>query len=172
MFEGLKILKNHQIQDSRGFFQELWNKRTFSEQNIHVNFVQTNHSRSYPNSLRGLHYQIGQGKLVGVVRGSIWNVVVDIRNESPTRGKHFSVELSEVNGLELWIPPGFANGFCVLGDTPADVLYHTTDFYNPAVESGIRWNDSDLAIQWPSCATIISERDQALPMWKQLCTHK
>jgi dTDP-4-dehydrorhamnose 3,5-epimerase len=118
--------------------------------------------------VRGLHYQTGQGKLVGVTRGSIWDVAVDIRPESPTRGRHFGLELNDENGLQLWIPSGFAHGFCVLGDQPADVLYLVDDFYDPKRETGIRWDDPTLGVPWPVdlSRAILSARDAGQPFWK------
>jgi len=124
-------------------------------------FVQDNHSRSFPNVLRGLHYQPGQGKLVSVIRGRIWDVAVDIRPDSETLGQHYSVELSDENGRMLWIPSGFAHGFCVLGDQPADVLYKVTSVYNPVGEGGIAYDDPELGIKWPIENPIISARDKA-----------
>jgi dTDP-4-dehydrorhamnose 3,5-epimerase len=114
--------------------------------------------------LRGLHYQFSppQGKLVGVTRGSIWDVAVDIRAESPTYGQSYGVELSDMNGRLLWIPAGFAHGFCVLGDEPADVIYKTDGEYNPTSENGIHWADPDLAIEWPVNEPVVSDRDEAL----------
>jgi dTDP-4-dehydrorhamnose 3,5-epimerase len=119
--------------------------------------------------LRGLHYQTApaQGKLVGVVRGRIWDVVVDIRPSSPTYGRHSAVELTDLNGRLLWIPAGFAHGFCVLGDEPADVLYKVDALYNPASEGGIRWDDPELGIAWPIERPVISARDQKLPSFAE-----
>ena len=132
-------------------------------------FVQDNHSRSMPGVLRGLHYQNAppQGKLVGVVRGRVWDVVVDIRPESPTFGQHVGIELSDMNGRLLWIPPRFAHGFCVLGDEPADILYKVDAPYNPATEAGLCWGDADLAIAWPSERPVVSGRDKRLPSFAQ-----
>ena len=122
---GLVLVELKIFGDVRGFFVERFQLQRFAEQGLPTQFIQDNHSRSGPKVLRGLHYQSqpAQGKLVGVIRGCIWDVVVDIRPESPTFGKHFGLEMSDMNGRMLWIPPGFAHGFCVLGDEPADVLY-------------------------------------------------
>jgi dTDP-4-dehydrorhamnose 3,5-epimerase len=115
--------------------------------------------------LRGLHYQHTppQGKLVGVLRGQIFDVAVDIRPDSPTYGQYIGVELTDRNGKVLWIPAGFAHGFCVLGDEPADVLYRADALYGPRGEGGIAWNDPDLAVPWPISNPIVSDRDRAMP---------
>ncbi|MEO5969567.1 MAG: dTDP-4-dehydrorhamnose 3,5-epimerase [Bdellovibrionia bacterium] len=163
--EGLKVVQLDIWKDSRGFFMERFNLDKFRNAGLPFEFVQDNHSRSIPRVLRGLHYQPepAQGKLVGVLKGKIWDVAVDIRHESKTFGKSFGLELSDENGLLLWIPAGFAHGFCVLGDEPADVLYKVNALYNPKTEAGIKWDDSDFAIKWPVPNPIISERDQKLP---------
>ncbi|MEL6325506.1 MAG: dTDP-4-dehydrorhamnose 3,5-epimerase [Cyanobacteria bacterium J06626_23] len=150
--------------DERGFFYESFNKKIF-EQGIgaDVDFVQDNHSRSAQNVLRGLHYQIRQvqGKLVRVVKGAIYDVAVDIRQQSSTFGEWVGVTLSADNRRQLWVPPGFAHGFLVLSDS-AEVLYKTTDYYAPEHERCILWNDPDLAIDWPlqTPAPILSKKDQ------------
>ena len=122
--------------------------------------------------MRGLHYQVApsQGKLVGVLRGRIWDVVVDIRAGSGTFGKHFGIELSDTNGCLLWVPPGFAHGFMVIGDVPADVLYKVDQPYNPAGEGGILWSDPDLGIHWPEDSglkAIVNAKDLLLPCFKE-----
>lgn len=156
--------------DARGFFVERFNRQDFRQLGLPVDFVQDNHSRSAPGVLRGLHYQFDppQGKLIGVTRGRVWDVTVDIRRDSPTFGQHCSTELSDLNGLALWIPPGFAHGFCVLGDEPADMLYKVDAPWNPAGESGIHPLDPDLAIKWPVREPILSARDQKLPAFRTL----
>lgn len=138
--------------DTRGFFFESFNQKAFDEAvGAHVEFVQDNHSRSVKGVLRGLHYQIQQpqGKLVRVVRGAAFDVAVDIRKSSPTFGQWVGVELSEENHRQLWVPPGLAHGFLVTSES-ADFLYKTTDYYAPAHERCIAWNDVDLAIAWPA----------------------
>ncbi|MFN7684779.1 MAG: dTDP-4-dehydrorhamnose 3,5-epimerase [Oligoflexia bacterium] len=162
--DGLKLIQLAVHGDERGFFVERFQAERFREHGLPAHFVQDNHSRSAPGVLRGLHFQTNpaQGKLVGCVRGRIWDVAVDIRQSSPTFGQHFGVELSDMNGKLLWIPAGFAHGFCVLGDAPADVLYKVDAFYNPATEGGIRWNDPKLGIQWPIASPTVSSRDAAL----------
>jgi dTDP-4-dehydrorhamnose 3,5-epimerase len=166
---GLKVIQLKVHGDSRGFFVERFNHDSFVAAGLPVNFIQDNHSRSAPGILRGLHYQYepGQGKLVGVIRGRILDVAVDIRPGSPTYGQYEAEELSSDNGRLLWIPAGFAHGFCVLGDEPADVLYKVTAPYNPAGEGGIRYDDPDLAVSWPLTDPQISERDKNLPSWKE-----
>ena len=139
--------------DARGFFYESFNGKAFDEAvGRRVEFVQDNHSRSTRGVLRGLHYQIQQpqGKLVRVARGAVFDVAVDIRKSSATFGKWVGAELSEDNHRQLWVPPGFAHGFLVLSDS-ADFLYKTTDYYAPAHERAICWDDARLAIDWPDC---------------------
>lgn len=157
--------------DSRGFFVERFHVKHFAESGIAGDFVQDNHSRSAPGILRGLHYQHNpaQGKLVGVVRGRVWDVAVDIRPGSATFGKYYALELSGDNGLLFWIPAGFAHGFCVLGDEPADMLYKVNSYYNSQGEGGIRFDDPTLNIAWPLTNPMISKRDKALPGWKDYC---
>jgi dTDP-4-dehydrorhamnose 3,5-epimerase len=136
--------------DERGFFLETWNERTFASIGISAHFVQDNHSRSSRGVLRGLHYQIQQpqGKLLRVVAGQIFDVVVDIRKSSPTFGKVATFDLDSRDKTMLWVPIGFAHGFIVVSDF-AEVLYKTTDFYAPEHERSIVWDDPDLAIPWP-----------------------
>ncbi len=148
--DGVLILAPKVFGDSRGFFFESFNQRVFDEAvGRSVTFVQDNHSRSGRNVLRGLHYQVErpQGKLVRVVAGSVFDVAVDIRRESPTFGRWVGVELSAENKRQLWIPPGLAHGFVVHSES-ADFLYKTTDYWFPEYERCIRWDDPDLAIDW------------------------
>ncbi len=168
--EGLLLVELKLHGDERGFFVERFNSEQFKKHGLPIQFVQDNHSRSAPGILRGLHFQNdpAQGKLVGVVRGSIWDVAVDVRPGSPTFGKHYGVELTDLNGKLLWIPSGFAHGFCVTGNQPADVFYKVDAFYNPATEAGIAWNDPELAIDWPCRNPTLSARDQALPTLQNL----
>ncbi len=163
--EGLALIELAIRDDQRGFFVERFHLTRYQEAGLPTQFVQENHSRSVPSVLRGLHYQHTppQGKLVGVTRGHIWDVVVDIRYDSPTYGQHLWMELSDRNGRLVWIPPGFAHGFCVLGDEPADLVYKVDAYYNPLGEAGIHWADADLAIPWPVRYPIVSERDGGLP---------
>jgi dTDP-4-dehydrorhamnose 3,5-epimerase len=150
--------------DSRGFFYESFNARAFAEQaGIEATFVQDNHSRSLKGVLRGLHYQVqnAQGKLVRVVQGEVLDVAVDIRESSPTYGRWVAERLSAQNHRQMWIPAGFAHGFVVLSDA-AEFLYKTTDYYNPAAERSIRWDDPDLNIDWQldGLQPQLSEKDQ------------
>ena len=156
--------------DARGFFLESFNQRVFHEATgADVNFVQDNHSRSARGVLRGLHYQLKQpqGKLVRVVRGSVFDVAVDIRRSSPTFGRWVGVELSEQNQHQLWVPAGFAHGFMVLSES-ADFLYKTTEYYAPEHERCIAWNDPAIGVEWPLAATalaapLLSNKDAAAP---------
>ena len=144
------LIKPKVFGDARGFFFESFNQQAFNEATgTSHDFVQDNHSRSSKGVLRGLHYQIQQpqGKLVRVVRGSVFDVAVDIRKSSPTFGQWVGAELTEENQHQLWVPPGFAHGFVVLSES-ADFLYKTTDYYAPAHERCIAWNDPDLAVDW------------------------
>jgi len=136
--------------DERGFFFESWNERSFADAGITARFVQDNHSRSAKGVLRGLHYQVRQpqGKLLRVVAGEIFDAVVDIRRSSPGFGKIATHKLDSSGKRMLWVPEGFAHGFCVVSDY-AEVLYKTTDFYAPEHERSIAWDDPDLAIPWP-----------------------
>jgi dTDP-4-dehydrorhamnose 3,5-epimerase len=161
----LKVITLDIYGDRRGFFVERFSAEKFGELGLPAAFVQDNHSRSSPGILRGLHYQWDppQGKLVGVIRGRILDVAVDIRSNSATFGQHYAVELSDENGKLLWVPPGFAHGFCVLGDEPVDMIYKVTAPYNPKGEGGIRYNDAALGIAWPVANPMVSDRDKGLP---------
>jgi dTDP-4-dehydrorhamnose 3,5-epimerase len=149
--------------DSRGFFLESYNQRVFQEATGWAPaFVQDNHSGSAKNVLRGLHYQIKQpqGKLVRVVAGEVFDVAVDVRRSSPTFGKWVGARLSAENRQQMWVPPGFAHGFLVLSEF-AEFLYKTTDFYAPAHECCIRWDDPAIGIEWPlQGAPLLSQKDQ------------
>jgi len=139
------------FEDARGFFYESFNRRAFAKAGIDADFVQDNHSRSRRGVLRGLHYQIehAQGKLVRVSAGEVFDVAVDLRRSSPHFGRHAAVSLSAANRRMLFIPPGFAHGFLVVSDV-AEFLYKTTDYWYPAHERTLRWNDPALGIAWPS----------------------
>jgi len=167
--KGLKIVALDVLGDARGFFVERYQQDKFKDAGLPTDFIQDNHSRSAPNILRGLHYQHTppQGKLVGVTRGRVLDVAVDIRPNSPTYGQYEAVELTGDNGLLFWIPAGFAHGFCVLGDEPADMLYKVTGKYSAAGEGGIAYNDPDLAIDWPLKNPLISARDQGQQSFAQ-----
>ena len=149
--------------DARGFFFESWNAREFERAGIRASFVQDNHSRSQKGVLRGLHYQVRQpqGKLIRVIEGEIFDVAVDIRRSSPNFGKWGSSRLSSQSKSLLWVPVGFAHGFCVLSES-AEVLYKTTDFYAPEHERTIAWNDPQVGIDWPVVgAPLLSPKDAA-----------
>lgn len=149
--EGLLILEPKVFGDARGFFMESYNAKTFAElTGLRLDFVQDNHSRSARGVLRGLHYQLQQpqGKLVRVVSGRVWDVAVDMRRSSPTFGQWQGLELSAENNRQFWVPAGFAHGFVVLSEF-ADFLYKTTDYYAPAHERCLMWNDPTVGVQWP-----------------------
>lgn len=158
--------------DDRGFFLETFQTRRYAElANIHLPFVQDNHSRSRRGVLRGLHFQIRkpQGKLVRVVRGEVFDVAVDLRRDSPTFGQWEGVVLNEDNKRQFWVPPGFAHGFVVMSEV-ADFEYKCTDYYDPADEAAIAWNDPDLAIEWPEGLEIsLSNKDAGAPGFKAFC---
>jgi dTDP-4-dehydrorhamnose 3,5-epimerase len=161
---GVLILEPKVFGDERGFFYESFNARAFAEATgLSREFVQDNHSRSQRGVLRGLHYQVqqAQGKLVRVTAGEVYDVAVDIRRDSPTFGRWIGVTLSAENKRQLWVPEGFAHGFLVLSEF-AEFLYKTTDYYAPAHERCIRWDDPSLAIDWPhATAPQLSAKDQA-----------
>lgn len=159
---GVMIIEPRLFHDQRGYFYESFNENKFKQLIVSdVSFKQDNQSRSVKGVLRGLHYQeapYAQGKLVRCVRGEVFDVAVDIRKESPTYGEWVGIVLSEENNKQLWIPAGFAHGFLTLSEK-ADFLYKTTDYYSPAHERCIKWDDTDLNIEWPSMEYIISEKD-------------
>ncbi|MDP9895811.1 dTDP-4-dehydrorhamnose 3,5-epimerase [Variovorax boronicumulans] len=161
------ILEPKVFGDARGFFLESYNEEVFRRATgSDLAFKQDNHSRSSKGVLRGLHYQVKQpqGKLVRVVQGAVFDVAVDIRPTSPTFGKWVGVELNESNHRQLWVPPGLAHGFLVLSET-ADFLYKTTDYYAPAHERSIAWNDPAIGIDWPlsGASPVLSAKDAAAP---------
>jgi dTDP-4-dehydrorhamnose 3,5-epimerase len=164
--DGVVLIEPRVFGDARGFFLETFVQRAFDAAiGRHVEFVQDNHSRSPRGVLRGLHWQAAphaQGKLVRVTQGAVFDVAVDIRAGSPTFGRWYGVELSGENHRQLWIAPGLAHGFLVLSES-ADFLYKATDYYAPAAERAIRWDDPDLAIAWPDLgmAPIVSAKDAA-----------
>ena len=159
------LVEPQRLGDARGFFMETYQYETFAANGITPRFVQDNHSRSAHGVLRGLHYQkdpFAQGKLLKVVVGEVFDVAVDIRRGSPTFGKWVGEMLSAENGCLLYVPPGFAHGFCVLSET-ADLIYKTTDYYHPDSEKGIIWNDAQIGVAWPVASPLLSARDQKLP---------
>jgi len=152
------------FEDARGFFMETFHAARFAAAGLPVSFVQDNHSRSIAGVLRGLHYQLRQpqGKLMRVVCGRVFDVAVDIRQGSPRFGQWVGIELSGQNRHQLYIPPGFAHGFCVLSER-ADFLYKCTELYAPGDEYGIAWDDPGLAIDWPPMEYLLSEKDRHFP---------
>jgi dTDP-4-dehydrorhamnose 3,5-epimerase len=155
--------------DTRGFLMETFKRSEFEAAGLPVTLVQENHSLSSAGTLRGLHYQRdpkAQGKLVRVIRGEIFDVAVDIRSGSPTYGQWVGVALSDSNRKSIYIPPGFAHGFCVVSPE-AEVIYKTTEEYAPDHEHGIRWNDPALGITWPVTSPNLSERDKHWPPFKK-----
>ena len=166
--DGLLTIEPKIFADPRGMFYEVYSESKYEEHGISC-FVQDNHSVSKKGVLRGLHYQVnpGQGKLVRVTRGEVFDVAVDIRKQSPTYGKWWGLSLSETNNFQLYIPIGFAHGFCVLSES-AEVLYKCSDYYSPENERGILWNDPDLAIDWPVKDPILSEKDAVYPLFSEL----
>jgi dTDP-4-dehydrorhamnose 3,5-epimerase len=147
--------------DSRGFFLETYSERAWDQLGVAGPFVQGNHSRSTAGTIRGLHFQRspGQSKLVRVARGRVWDVVVDIRRSSPTFGDWEAFELDDERHLQVYVPVGFAHGFCAISEV-VDVAYMVGSYYDPATERGIAWDDPDLAIPWPTEHPIVSERDR------------
>ena len=162
------VLEPKVFRDERGFFVETYRKETLARCGIAADLVQDNHSRSRKGTIRALHFQVppGQGKLVRCARGSVFDVVVDLRRSSPTFGRWWGAELSDKNHLQVWIPPGFAHGFCVTSDE-ADLVYRCTAYYDPDAERGIAWDSPDLAIPWPAESPKLSDRDRANPAFSE-----
>jgi len=161
----VRLIRAARFEDSRGFFWMTYRKSEFEALGIREDFLQDNLSRSSRGVLRGLHYQkepAAQGKLLTVLSGEIYDVTVDIRTDSPTFGEHADVKLSADRPDVLYIPPGFAHGFCVLSEF-ADVLYKVTKEYSPEHEAGIIWNDPEIGIRWPVRNPVLSEKDKKLP---------
>ena len=166
---GVLIIEPKVFGDQRGFFMETFQVDRYREAGITLPFVQDNHSRSQRGVLRGLHFQKTrpQGKLVGVSRGAVYDVAVDIDPASATYGQFVGVELNDDNHRQLWIPPGYAHGFCVLSEV-ADFQYKCTDFYFPADEGGLLWNDPDVGIPWPITEPQLSAKDANNPRLRDL----
>lgn len=165
--DGLVVLEPTVHGDERGFFMETFHEKMFANLGLPTHFAQDNHSRSSKGVLRGLHFQDpnAQGKLVRVVTGAVWDVAVDLRTGSSTFGRWFGTELTSENKRLVYVPPGFAHGFCVLSDT-ADFLYKCTTIYSPKDEHGIRWDDPDLNITWPVDRPQVSAKDASWPLLK------
>lgn len=168
---GVKLITPNKFGDSRGFFSETWNEAVLRDAGIDAHFVQDNHAfSSASGTLRGLHFQLppkAQDKLIRVTRGAIFDVAVDIRNGSPTFGQHVAVVLSAENWAQLWVPSGFAHGYCTI-QPDTEVIYKVTDYYSPADDRGIRFDDPQLAIDWPvaTSAAHLSDKDKAQPLLK------
>jgi len=163
--EGVRIIEPHVFPDARGFFLESYHAERYAQAGLPERFVQDNHSRSARGTIRGFHYQLRrpQGKLVRVVHGVVFDVAVDIRRGSPTFGKWVGVELSADNKRQLFIPGGFAHGFCVLADS-SEVEYKCTDYYVPDDQHGVRWDDPTIGIPWPTADPVLSDADRAYPL--------
>lgn len=166
--EGLLIIQPKVFEDARGYFYESYNKQVFINNRIDVDFVQDNQSLSQAGVLRGLHFQnppYAQGKLVRVLKGSVLDVAVDIRANSPTYGQNFTIELNETNKTMFWIPAGFAHGFLTLADNTI-FSYKCTNYYNKASEGCILWNDNDLKINWNISNPVLSDKDREGTVFK------
>jgi dTDP-4-dehydrorhamnose 3,5-epimerase len=169
LIEGVFLIEPKVFGDTRGFFFESYTKKKYGLTGIDVDFVQDNHSKSSQGVLRGLHYQISkpQDKLVRVTQGMVFDVAVDIRKNSPTFGHWVGFILSEQNMLQLFVPKGFAHGFCVLSEK-AEFLYKCSDYYFPEDEGGIIWDDPDLNVNWPIKDPRLSEKDKKYPRLKDI----
>ena len=170
--EGLLIIELRVFEDERGYFFESWSKDAFENAGLDINFVQDNQSFSSKGVVRGLHFQnppFAQGKLVRVLKGSVLDIAVDIRENSPTYGKYFSIHLSGENKTMFWIPPGFAHGFSTLEDNTI-FSYKCSGVYNKESEGSLLWNDTDLNINWKIKNPIISEKDQNSELFSNLKT--
>lgn len=165
----LVVIQPRVFKDPRGFFLETFQSQRYEGAGIAGPFVQDNHSRSAAGVLRGLHFQKNhpQGKLIYVVKGAVFDVSVDLRSGSPTFGRWYGTTLSDENNRQMYVPPGFAHGFCVLSES-VDFIYKCTDFYHPEDEGGLLWNDPDLAIEWPVGSPILAPRDMEFPRLTEL----
>ena len=171
--EDVRIIEPQVFKDDRGYFLETFHKHRFGSAGLNDVFVQDNLSYSVKNTLRGLHFQVTrpQAKLVQVISGEIFDVAVDIRRSSHTFGRWVSVRLSEHNKRQIYIPAGFAHGFCVLSRS-ARVFYKCSDFFDPDDEGGILWSDPDIAIDWPIAQPIVSHKDKGLPLISDIAPEK
>jgi dTDP-4-dehydrorhamnose 3,5-epimerase len=167
--DGVVLIEPQVHGDERGFLVETFREDTWRELGIEVEFVQENHSRSGRGILRGLHFQTepGQAKLVRCLRGRIWDVAVDLRRDSPTYRRWEGHELDDERHRQLFVPAGFAHGFCVLSEV-ADVAYKLSSYYDPATETGIAWNDPEVGVEWPISDPILSPRDQGAPGFAEI----
>jgi dTDP-4-dehydrorhamnose 3,5-epimerase len=162
--DGLVLLQPKVIADDRGFFFETYRRNDYAALGIDVEFVQDNHSRSVQGTIRALHFQLtpGQAKLIRCARGSVYDVAVDLRKGSPTYGGYEAFELSDENAHQVFIPVGFAHGFCVTS-AEADVTYKVSSYYDGATERGIAWDDPEIGVEWPVTEPLVSERDRSNP---------
>ena len=167
--DGLVLIAPKKHGDERGFFMETFRADAAAQQGIPTEFVQDNHSRSRRGTIRGIHFQThpGQGKLVRVARGSVFDVAVDLRRGSPTFGHWEGVELDDERAQQLYIPVGFGHGFCVTSEV-ADFVYRCTNYYDPATEAGFRFDDPEVGIEWPDVELIYSERDHSAPRLSEI----
>lgn len=168
LIDGPLVIQPRIFYDARGYFYESYNNETYVKAGIDVTFVQDNQSLSQKGAVRGLHFQappFEQGKLVRVIKGAVYDIIVDIRKESKTYGQHYGIELNEENFTMFWIPPGFAHGFSTLRDDTV-FAYKCTNLYDKSSEGGVLWNDSTLGIDWNVENPIVSDKDQILPPFK------
>jgi dTDP-4-dehydrorhamnose 3,5-epimerase len=167
--DGLVLIEPRVISDDRGFFFETFRANDYAELGVDVDFVQDNHSRSVRGTVRALHFQLepGQAKLVRAVRGAVWDVAVDLRRSSPTYGRYEAFELSDENARQIFVPVGFAHGFCVTSET-ADVTYKVSSYYDGATERGIAFDDPAIGIPWPVDEPLVSDRDRTSPRLEEI----
>jgi dTDP-4-dehydrorhamnose 3,5-epimerase len=167
--DGLVLMAPSKFGDERGFFMETFRADTWAAEGVPTDFVQDNHSRSRRGTLRGIHFQThpGQGKLVRVARGSVLDVVVDLRRASPTFGQWESVVLDDESAHQLYVPVGFGHGFCVTSEV-ADFVYKVTAYYDAETESGFRFDDPEVGIEWPEIELLYSERDRTAPLLSEI----
>jgi dTDP-4-dehydrorhamnose 3,5-epimerase len=167
--DGLVLVQPKVISDDRGFFFETYRRNEYAGLGIDIEFVQDNHSRSVRGTIRALHFQLrpGQAKLIRCARGSVYDVAVDLRKESPTYGQHETFVLSDKNAQQVFIPVGFAHGFCVTSEE-ADVVYKVSSYYEGETERGIAWDDPAIGVQWPVDEPLVSDRDRANPRLEEI----
>jgi dTDP-4-dehydrorhamnose 3,5-epimerase len=167
--DGLVLVQPKVISDDRGFFFETYRRNEYAALGIDVEFVQDNHSRSVRGTIRALHFQLrpGQAKLIRCARGSVYDVAVDLRKESPTYGQHEAFVLSDKNAQQVFIPVGFAHGFCVTSEE-ADVAYKVSSYYEGQTERGVAWDDPAIGVQWPVDEPLVSDRDRANPRLEEI----
>jgi dTDP-4-dehydrorhamnose 3,5-epimerase len=167
--EGPVLIEPRVIADDRGFFFETFRADEYADLGVDVDFVQDNHSRSVRGTVRALHFQVepGQAKLVRAARGSVWDVAVDLRRDSPTYGQYEAFELTDENARQIFVPVGFAHGFCVTSET-ADVTYKVSSYYEGSTERGIAFDDPAIGIEWPVAEPLVSERDRTNPTLEEI----